>query len=181
MTNGFAWEWRVLRTLQRRRTPFWDAVMPVISLLDNNGYLWVAVAFAMLFFRAHRSGGVLLLAALLGGVLIGNLLLKNLFARPRPCWLDEQVPLLIPVPRDYSFPSCHTLSSAAAVTLLMLEARWMGWIAIPLALLIAFSRLYLYVHFPTDILAGLACGVGIGFAAWQWLRPVLLHLSWLRA
>lgn len=57
----------------------------------------------------------------------------------------------------------------------------MGWIAIPLALLIAFSRLYLYVHFPTDIFAGLACGIGIGFAVWQWLRPVLLHLSWLRA
>lgn len=180
MTAGFAWEWSVLSYMQAERTAWGDAVMPVISMLDNNGFLWILIAFLLLLFRQHRRGGVLLLIGLLCGVLIGNLLLKNLFMRPRPCWLDNSVQLLIAMPHDYSFPSCHTLSSAIAATLLFMEERWIGWIAIPLALLIAFSRLYLYVHFPTDVLAGLVGGVAIGFAVWKWGRPLLDSWSWIR-
>ena len=86
---------------------------------------------------------------------------------PRPCWLDPETPLLIAVPKDFSFPSGHTLSSAIGATVLTGTDRRFGWAAIPLAVLMAFSRLYLYVHFPSDVLAGKVLGVGIGLMAFS--------------
>lgn len=88
--------------------------------------------------------------------------LKNFVARPRPCWLDSSVRLLIANPTDYSFPSGHTLSSVIGATILTKTDRRFGYAAIPLAALIAFSRLYLYVHFPSDVLAAAVLGVLIG-------------------
>ena len=82
--------------------------------------------------------------------------------RPRPCWLDSSVWLLIADPTDYSFPSGHTLSSVIGATILTKTDRRFGYAAIPLAALIAFSRLYLYVHFPSDVLAAAVLGVMIG-------------------
>ena len=86
---------------------------------------------------------------------------------PRPCWLDPETPLLIAVPKDFSFPSGHTLSSAIGATVLTGTDRRFGWAAIPLAVLMAFSRLYLYVHFPSDVFAGAVLGVGIGLLAFS--------------
>ena len=103
-----------------------------------------------------------MLAGLAVGVLAGNLTLKPLIARPRPCWLDESVQLLIANPTDYSFPSGHTLSSLIGATVLTKANRKFGFAAIPLAALIAFSRLYLYVPFPTDILGAAVLGMAIG-------------------
>lgn len=95
-------------------------------------------------------------------MLVGNVCLKNLIARPRPCWLDSSVRLLIADPTDYSFPSGHTLSSVIGATILTKTDRRFGYAAIPLVALIAFSRLYLYVHFPSDVLAAAVPGVMIG-------------------
>ena len=96
------------------------------------------------------------------GYLVGNVCLKNLLARPRPCWLDPSVPLLIARQTDYSFSSGHTMISAIGAVILAKTDQRFGYIAIPLAALIAFSRLYLYVHFPCDILGGAVLGVLIG-------------------
>mgnify|MGYP001534438284 FL=1 len=93
---------------------------------------------------------------------VGNVCLKHLVARPRPCWLDESVPLLIASPTDYSFPSGHTLSSTISATILTKTDRRFGYAAIPMAALLAFSRLYLFVHFPSDVLAGAVLGLVIG-------------------
>ena len=79
--------------------------------------------------------------------------------RERPCWIDTSVALLIENPHDYSFPSGHTYSSIAAATAILLRNKKGGAVAMVLALLIAFSRMYLFVHFPTDILASLVLGV----------------------
>lgn len=108
-----------------------------------------------------------ILAGLAIGVLAGNVCLKNLIARPRPCWLDDSVFMLISVPTDYSFPSGHTLASAIGATVLTKTNRKFGWAAIPAAIIIAFSRLYLFVHFPSDILAGAVLGVAIGEAVYR--------------
>ena len=108
-----------------------------------------------------------ILAGLAIGVLAGNVCLKNLIARPRPCWLDDSVFMLISVPTDYSFPSGHTLASAIGATVLTKTNRKFGWAAIPAAIIIAFSRLYLFVHFPSDILAGVVLGVAIGEAVYR--------------
>ena len=120
----------------------------------------------MLCTKRYRRQGVILLAGLAAGVLVGNVRLKNLIARPRPCWLDDSVTLLIATPTDYSFPSGHTLSSVIGATVLTKTTRKFGWAAIPLAAVIAFSRLYLFVHYPSDILAGAALGVAIGEAVY---------------
>ena len=157
-------DWTILHWIQNTLVcPAMDFLMPKITLLGNGGAVWILAAGVLLATKKYRKYGAFLLVGLAFGVLIGNLTLKPLIARPRPCWLDESVQLLIANPTDYSFPSGHTLSSVIGATVLTKANRKFGLAAIPLAALIAFSRLYLYVHFPTDILAAAVLGVGIGF------------------
>ncbi len=144
-----------------------DALMPKLTLLGSGGAVWLLAAGGMLCTKRYRRQGVILLAGLAVGVLVGNVCLKNLIARPRPCWLDDSVKLLIASPTDYSFPSGHTLSSVIGATVLTETDRRFGWAAIPLAAVIAFSRLYLFVHYPSDILAGAVLGAAIGLAAYR--------------
>lgn len=146
------------------RCGFLDFLMPRITALGNAGLIWLLSACILLLLPKYRRTGIFLLAGLAVGVLVGNVILKPLIARPRPCWIDPTVQLLISVPKDYSFPSGHTLSSVIAATVLTGADRRFGAVAIPLAVLIAFSRLYLFVHYPTDILAAVILGVGIGLA-----------------
>ena len=116
----------------------------------------------LLLTKKYRRYGALLLATLATGALIGNVALKHLVARSRPCWLEE-IDLLIKTPRDYSFPSGHTLASVIGAMALARADRRFGYFAIPLAVLIAFSRLYLFVHFPSDVLFAALLGLTIGF------------------
>lgn len=141
-----------------------DVLMPLITALGNGGAVWLVAAAALLMTKKYRKYGFALLAALGVGVLVGNVCLKHLVARSRPCWL-ETVPLLIENPTDFSFPSGHTLSSVIAACVLTAANRKFGLAAIPLAALIAFSRLYLYVHFPSDVLASVLLGLAIGCTA----------------
>lgn len=124
--------------------------------------IWLLASGVLICTKKYRRQGILLLCGLAAGVLVGNVFLKNFVARPRPCWLDSSVRLLIANPTDYSFPSGHTLSSVIGATILTKTDRRFGYAAIPLAALIAFSRLYLYVHFPSDVLAAAVLGVLIG-------------------
>ena len=124
--------------------------------------IWLLASGVLICTKKYRRQGILLLCGLAAGVLVGNAFLKNFVARPRPCWLDSSVRLLIANPTDYSFPSGHTLSSVIGATILTKTDRRFGYAAIPLAALIAFSRLYLYVHFPSDVLAAAVLGVLIG-------------------
>lgn len=144
-----------------------DMLMPKLTLLGSGGAIWLLAAAIMLCTKKYRRQGVILLAGLAAGVLVGNVCLKNLIARPRPCWLDDSVKLLIPIPTDYSFPSGHTLSSVVGATVLTKTNRRFDWAAIPLAAIIAFSRLYLLVHYPSDILAGAVLGAAIGLAVYR--------------
>ena len=84
---------------------------------------------------------------------------------PRPCWLDPETPLLIAVPKDFSFPSAHAMISFAAAVAIFHYNRKAGIAALVVASLIAFSRLYLFVHFPSDVLVGTLIGIGLGIAA----------------
>ena len=156
-------DWSILHGIQTTLAcPLLDFVMPRLTALGNSGAIWLVAAGGLLCTRKYRRQGVILLAGLAAGALVGNVFLKHLVARARPCWLDPGFSLLIPVPQDYSFPSGHTLSSFVGATILTRTDRRFGWAAIPLAVLIAFSRLYLYVHFPSDVLAGAVLGVCIG-------------------
>jgi len=134
---------------------FLDFWMPLISALGNGGFIWILTSFVMLCFPKYRKQGAVLLVGLLVGFIIGNLVLKPLIARPRPNWLSTDIVLLIKNPADFSFPSGHTLSSFIAAILIFMNNKKAGYVALPLAALIAFSRLYLYVHYPSDVLAAI--------------------------
>ena len=153
---------------------FLDSVMPVITKLGSKGLIWLVIAFVMMCTRQYRKCGIVMVISLIAGVLIGNLFLKNIIARPRPCWINEDFHMLIGVPGDYSFPSGHTLSSAACATVLTLENRKFAYGAVPLAALIAFSRLYLYVHFPTDIIGGALIGIAIGYTTFRLAKKQII-------
>lgn len=143
---------------------FLDAVMPIVTLIGEYGIFWIALAFVLLLIPKTRKIGLTMGVSLLLGLLIGNVVLKNVVARIRPYDMEGArftvQTLLIPALSDFSFPSGHTLCCAegAAVLMMMKRKPW-GWIASAAAVLVMFSRMYLYVHYPTDILAGLILGI----------------------
>ena len=153
---------------------FLDSTMPVVTRLGSKGIIWLAIAFVMICTKQYRKCGIIIVISLIAGVVIGNLFLKNIIARPRPCWINEDFNMLIGVPDDYSFPSGHTLSSAACATVLTLENSKFAFGAVPLAALIAFSRLYLYVHFPTDVIGGALIGIAIGYTAYRFIPKQII-------
>lgn len=153
------WEFELLYAIQKIHTPWLDRVMVLITSLANHGELWIGLGLLFICFAKTRRMGVVMLVSIVLGYGTGNLVLKNLFARSRPCWIQPQVPLLVPVPRDYSFPSGHTLVSFEGAAAILGHHRIWGVGAMILAAVIAFSRLYLFVHFPTDILGGMVLGM----------------------
>ncbi len=157
-------DWNLLHAIQNLRCGPLDFLMPKITMLGDAGILWIAAGVILLCIRRYRKWGIALLLALAAGSLLGSGVLKPLFARERPCWL-ESVPMLISVPTDFSFPSGHTLASAVSAVVLTAANRKFGFFAVPAAVLIAFSRLYLFVHFPSDVLMGALIGTGIGLCA----------------
>lgn len=153
------------------RCAFLDIFMPFISFLGNGGMIWLVASVLLLLSKKYRKQGIMVLTGLLIGLLLGNMILKPLLARPRPCWINEGLALLIDCPKDFSFPSGHTLSSFIAAFLLTKANRKFGVFAIPLACLMAFSRLYLYVHFPSDILGAILLAAIISFGTYK-LFPI---------
>lgn len=157
-------EFRILNFLQEIRTPVGDAVMCFVTKLGDAGMIWIVLAAILLVIPKTRKTGMIIMAALCIDLVLCNGILKNLFARIRPCDVNTQIPLLIARPDDFSFPSGHTASSFAAVAALYFAGERKVWKpALALACLIAFSRLYLYVHYPTDIVGGIFVGLAAGY------------------
>lgn len=162
-------EFSILYFLQTLHNPVLDQIMKTVTSLGNAGWMWVVLSLVLLCVKKTRKIGFAMLFSMLIGFLLGNVLLKNLIARQRPCWIDPNVPLLISNPHDYSFPSGHSLASfAAAVSIFLQNKRW-GVAALLLASAIAFSRMYLFVHFPTDVLTGIVIGTVIAYFVWKWI------------
>ena len=141
---------------------FADSLMKLVTSLGNVGILWIVIAAALLCTKKFRKTGLQMAVGLILGLIFGNLLLKNLVARPRPFTL-RGTDIIIKAPRDYSFPSGHTLASVISAYILWHNNRKAGIAAAVTAALIAFSRIYLYVHYPTDIIGGTLLGLLIGF------------------
>ena len=147
---------------------FLDTVMPLITMLGDAGIFWIALSVLFLLFPKYRKVGLGMGAALLMGVLVCNVTMKPLFARIRPYdyqleHFGRTIQLLVATPHDFSFPSGHTLASFEAATVLLINNRKLGIPAMILAVLIAFSRLYLYVHYPTDVIFSVFMGIGFAF------------------
>ena len=140
------------------KNPVFDFIMPKVTVLGNAGIIWIIAAVVMLCIPKYRKSGLALSIGLVACLLLGNLWLKPWIARVRPFDMVEGFELLIATPSDFSFPSGHTYSSVVGASVLAMTDKRFGYAAIPLAVIIAFSRLYLYVHYPTDILGGIVLG-----------------------
>lgn len=153
-------ELRFLDFLQTIHTPLLDKILAFITSLGNAGIIWIVLAVVLLILPKTRKAGIIVAAALLVDLILCNLILKNLVARVRPYDVNTAIAVLIKKPLDFSFPSGHTAASFAAMTALFLAKMKKAWIAaLILAVLIAFSRLYFYVHYPTDVLGGIVVGI----------------------
>lgn len=136
-----------------------DKMMTKITLFGEEGIFWIALCIILLLFKKTRKAGVVMAVAMILGYAIGNMTLKPLVARPRPYSIDEGAALLIKPLSDYSFPSGHTLVCfEGAVSLVKCGYRKTGRLALLIAFLVAFSRVYLYVHYPTDVIVGALLG-----------------------
>ena len=149
---------------------FLDVTMPIVTLFGDGGVFWIAVAVVLLLFAKYRKTGFSMGMALVLGLLVCNILLKPQVARIRPYNFQLQeygreITLLVKGLNDYSFPSGHTWSAVTGAWVITAANRKFGWWAIPLAAALAFSRLYLFVHFPSDILSGALIGAALGLAA----------------
>ena len=158
-----------------------NGLFQVYTKLGDAGMLWIAVSLLMLCFRKTRKAGLASLLAMLLGLLCTNVALKHLLGRTRPWLTVEGLTPLIAEHDPNSFPSGHTSASFAAASAWCrtLPRRWMGVTAVVLAALMGFSRLYVGVHFPSDVLAGVLVGLFCGwlacllwqrFAAWRGLE-----------
>lgn len=157
-----AWDFSVLFFIQEHfKCAFLDTLMPIITLFGEAGIFWIAVAIALLFTKKYRQCGLMMGAALVLGLIFGNGILKNVIARTRPYDIAD-VKLLVDALHDYSFPSGHTLACFEASTVLLIKDKRLGIPALIIAIAVAISRLYLFVHYPTDVIVGCILGIVFG-------------------
>ena len=152
------------------RNDVFDAIMPLITKLGDRGMIWIISSVLLLLFPGTRKAGAAVAASLILEALCCNVILKPFAARPRPFQVNTEVQLLIPPLLDYSFPSGHTGAAfAAASALFFMKSRL--WIpALILSVLMGFTRLYLYVHYPSDVLAGALLGILSGWIGNRLIR-----------
>ncbi|MBQ8267939.1 MAG: phosphatase PAP2 family protein [Clostridia bacterium] len=146
---------------------FLDDLMVLLTRLADDGICWIVLAIALICFKPSRKMGITLGLALLLGLLVGNLGLKNLFARPRPYTVNPDIvpSMLIDTLKSYSFPSGHTRCCfESGMAMFLCDKRW-GKAAFVLGGFIGFSRMYLYMHYPTDVIGGVILGLINGVIA----------------
>lgn len=157
----------VLLWIQENLRADWlTPLMQFITHLGGLGKIWIAISLVLLCFKKTRQAGWAGLFGLLFSLLVNNLILKNLFTRTRPYEVVEGLLLLGERATDYSFPSGHT-GSSFAVAIAIFHTLGKGkarWLLILLAAVMAFTRLYIGIHYPTDILGGMITGIICGFA-----------------
>lgn len=149
----------ILDWFQIFRCEFLDIIMPLYSSLGNYGIVCVILGAVLLCFAKTRRAGFVILLAQLLCLVLGNMTLKPIFARIRPYDANGFENLLIPALHDFSFPSGHTFSAFATAISLYFYHKKACFFALFAAFLMAFSRLYLYVHYPSDVLAGALVGI----------------------
>lgn len=154
-------ELNILYFLQSIHNAILDQIMVGITYTGNVGVIWILLATVFIISKKYRLCGITILISILLANLLGNIILKNIFLRPRPSWVDTSVLLLIKNPSDYSFPSGHTLTSFASAMTVLFYHKKEGIAALIWAGLIGFSRLYLFVHYPTDVITSILLGIGI--------------------
>ena len=155
------------RLRENMTCPFMDILMGIFTRVGNYGILWIAIAVIMMFSKKYRRTGIIMAVGLVIMLITGNLLMKNLIARDRPFIQRPETWLAIAQPFGYSFPSGHSFSSFTSAAILSRRGKWWAVFSILTAVFIAFSRLYFYVHFPTDVICGCIFGLILGSAVYS--------------
>ena len=150
------------------RSGVMDILMPLITYFGEDGIGWIAWAVILMLLKKHRKTGLGMAFALALGFVICNLTLKPMVGRIRPHDFQLEhfgitIKLLVDGLHDCSFPSGHTIASFEAAVVIALNHKKLGIGALILASLIAFSRLYLYVHYPTDVICSIVLGTAFAF------------------
>ncbi len=165
-----------LHILQDSATEVTDVIWTAITSFGEAGIFWIALSLVLMLIPKTRKAGFTMGLALLLGVIVGNGVLKNVIARPRPYDFDPALSHRLAwgeMSTDYSFPSGHTLASfEASVGLFLYHRKW-GIAALILAFFVCVSRLFLLVHYPSDVLAGAILGTGFAF-----LSAKIIDILW---
>jgi len=154
----FQWELDFLHWIQKIHNPLLDKIMPKITQLGYHCWFWVVLIVVLLILPFNRKMGLQAAISLLLTYLFCKHILKPEIMRCRPCWLEPDIPMLIKSPKDYSFPSGHSNAAFAVAVAIFSRSKRLGIPVLILASLIAFSRMYLFVHWPTDIIGGIVTG-----------------------
>ncbi len=158
----WALDWKILFFIQNSiRNSVLDIIVPFYTKLGNSGMLSIVTGVMLLLFKKTRKCGIAILLALLGGLLIVNWTIKPIVARPRPCHYYPELLQLVGQPSEFSFPSGHTVSAFAAAVPLYRYHKKAGIVGMILAAFMGLSRLYVFVHFPTDVFMGFVIGSAI--------------------
>ena len=166
-------EFAVLDFIQNNlRCGFLDFIIPKITRLGDAGILWIILTVIFLLTKKYRKTGIVMAIALAVDLICCNIIIKPLVARTRPYDINTAVKLLIPAQIDYSFPSGHTAASFASAAAMYYSGCRFWKAALVIAVIIGFSRLYLYVHFPTDVLAGALLGVLFGYIGFKIFQKI---------
>lgn len=160
-------EFLFLDFIQSLRSENLDHFMLFVSSLGNFGAIWIALAALLLIIERYRQSGLAVSIALLIDFVAVNLIIKPLVGRERPCDVTVPEDMLLACLSDHSFPSGHTAAAFAAAFALFLYHKRAGSAALILAILMGFSRLYLFVHFPSDVIAGALFGLIFGFMGYR--------------
>ncbi len=175
LQNLISVETTILLWIQNNiRNEFLTAIFKFITTLGNGGIIWIMISVGLLIPKKTRKVGVLSLISLALSALIDNVILKNLIARTRPYDVIPELTTLVGAQKDYSFPSGHTGSAfAAAVVLFRGLPKKYGIPILIFAFLMGLSRLYVGVHYPSDVLGGMLIGTGIALFTY-WLGTLIM-------
>lgn len=152
-------EMNIMYWIQSLRNPGLDNFFVTFSnIVGSKGELWVILGMVLLIIPKTRKAGLCVLSSYIISYYIGDGILKDMIARPRPCHIDETVALLISRPTSYSCPSVHSALSFASAMSIFYRHKGLGSLFIVVAIVVCFSRMYLFVHFLTDVLFGALLG-----------------------
>ena len=168
-------EFQILDKLQTIHTPLLDRFMVAVTKLGDAGIVWIILTVILLLIPKTRKSGVYMAVALIADLIICNVILKPIVARIRPYSINQTVQLLVTPLKDYSFPIGTILQHRLhrLVRCILSGRKRMAAGALIVSVLIAFSRMYLYVHYPTDVLGGLIIGLLCGWIADMIIKKVM--------